>query len=276
MRRHPRMIWLTGALILGGCQNEIPGSSDCTIEYLRLGASASNRIDLLLELDSNQVKRIVRDDGEEDSAAIFYRFDAPELSAILHELDDENDGSVDSTMERTQRLLNRIDLYQVDAIADDGLVDSLQISIPLETGGRFGAWRPARMFYTIPCGPSHQIFASEDGDTVTLDIDLNQDGDLDGRMEIVFDGEAVQSWVVDNDRDGIIDFRGRTEYREDGRIDNVEWRDWEFAPVAVASFAYDAQGRLVEFNEDMSGNGTVENQLIYAAACWEDTLDAPQ
>lgn len=256
-----------------GCRTEVPGTSDCTIEYLQLGAAPSNRIDLLVELDAGQVKRLVRDDGEEDSAAIFYRFDAPGRSARLHELDLDDNGSVDATLERTGRILDRIDLFQVDAVIDDDQVDSLQISIPLETGGRFGEWRPARMVYSVPCGPSHEISATEDGDRVTLDIDLNRDGSLDSQMLIRFDGQQVLGWAVDNDRDGFVDFRGLALYRLDGRVEAVEWRNWEFDPVALAEFDYDGEGRLVGFEEDMDGDGVVDNRLRYAPSCWEETLD---
>lgn len=251
------------------CQDEEPGTTDCQIRYRQLGAVPSSRVDLLVQPDTSVVKRIVREEGSEDTGAIFYRFDDTGASALLHELDAEKDGSIDSIMERTDRLVDRIDLYQVDAIADDGLVDSLQVSVPLETGGDFGGWQPARMFYTIPCGPAHQLVAEEDQGVVTIAIDLNEDGTVDGEMRIFFEGDAVSTWTVDNNLDGQIDFRGRAQYREDGRVQRVEWRDWAFGGVAISTFGYDEDGQLITFTEDMDGDGTIENELEYAAVCWE-------
>lgn len=261
------------ALLAWGCQDE-PGTTDCQIRYLKLGAATSKRVDLLLQPDTSVVKRLVREEGDEDTGAIFYRFDDTGASALLHELDSENDGTIDSIMERTDRLVDRIDLYQVDAIADDGLVDSLQVSIPLETGGHFGGWQPARMFYTIPCGPAHELVAEEDQGVVTIGVDLNEDGTVDGEMRIAFEGEAVSTWTVDNNLDGQIDFRGRAQYRDDGSIERVEWRDWSFGAVAISTFGYDESGRLITFEEDMNGDGTIENELEYAAVCWEGDDEA--
>jgi len=272
-----RWIWavLGSAIFAGACQSEEPGTTDCQIRYLQLGAAPSDRVDLLIEPETQVVKRLVREDGDEDTAAIFYRFDDPEVSALLHELDSENDGTIDSIMERSDRLVDRIDLYQVDAIADDGLVDSLQVSVPLETGGDFAGWQPARMFYTIPCGPSHELVAEEDAGIVSITVDLNEDGSVDGEMRLVFRGEAVSTWTVDNNGDGIVDFRGRAEYREDGKVERVEWRDWELAPVAISTFDYDEDGRLVGFREDMNGDDVIENELEYAAVCWEGDDASP-
>lgn len=256
------------ALLFVGCKDEEVATVDCQIQYQKLGAADSRRVDLLFEPEDLVVKRLVREKGEEDTASIFYRFDNPDISAAIHELDDDNDGRIDSTMERNDRLLDRIDLYQVDAVASDDLVDSLQVSVPLKSD-QFGPWNPARMFYTIPCGPSHQLTATEDDGLVTILIDLNEDGTIDAEMKMFFRGDAITAWTVDNEQDGVIDFRGKATYRDDGKVQSVEWRNWEFTPIAVSTWLYDDEGRLIGFEEDMNGDGSIENKLAYTTACWE-------
>jgi hypothetical protein len=258
----------TLAMVFAGCKEESPATTECQIEYKMLGAAESNRTDLLLAPSDEVVKRLVREDGDEDTASIYYRFDNPEFSARVHELDEENDGTIDSTMERSERLVDRIDLYQVDAIADDGLVDSLQVSVPLESN-QFGPWNPARMFYTIPCGPSHELTASEDQGLVTIRVDLNEDASVDTEMRMFFADDKITAWTVDHEIDGVIDFRGKATYRDDGKVASVEWRNWEFETVSVSTWEYDENGLLVGFQENMNGDDTIENELVYKTACWE-------
>lgn len=255
---------------LTACKDEEPASVACQIKYEKLGAANSNRVDLLLAPEELVVKRIVRAEGNDDTAAIFYRFDDPAVSALIHELDDDNDGGIDSTMQRSERLLDLIDLYQVDAIADDDLVDSLQVSVPLASNS-FGPWNPARMFYTIPCGPSHKLTATEDNGLVTIQVDLNEDGSIDTEMKMFFLNGAITAWNVDHEQDGVIDFRGKATYGDDGKVQAVEWRNWEFAPVAISTWTYNENRQLIGFEENMNGDDVIENKLSYAIACWEDS-----
>ncbi len=260
------------AIVLGACGDSEPATTECQFEYDTLGAAASTRLDLLFEVESGVIKRLVRETGQEDTASIFYRLDAPGRSGVLHELDSDNDGSIDSTMERSDVLLDRIDLYQVDAIADDDLVDSLQVSVSLPSND-FAGWVPTRMFYTIPCGPSHKLTASEDEGLVTIDVDLNEDGSIDTEMRLFFTDIGIDAWTVDHKKDGAVDFWGKANYNADGKIESVQWFNWEFASVANSSWTYDENGNLAAFEEDMNGDGTVDNSLRYASACWKGAGD---
>lgn len=260
------------ALAFAGCGGSEAATTECQFEYETLGAAASTRLDLLFETEEGVIKRLVRETGEEDTASIFYRFDSPERSAVLHELDSDNDGSIDSVMSRSDVLLDRVDLYQVDALADDNMVDSLQVSVSLPSND-FAGWVPTRMFYTIPCGPSHKLTASEDDGLVTLDVDLNEDGSIDTEMRMFFTDVGIDAWTVDHNKDGTVEFWGKANYTDDGKIESVQWLNWEFAPVAVSTWTYDESGNLASLEEDMNGDGVVDNKLRYSSACWTEASD---
>lgn len=271
-----RSRWLTllfSATVATGCSCSDPAVTACQFEYETLGAAPSTRLDLLFEAETGVIKRIVREVGTEDTASIYYRFDDPARSAVLHELDSDNSGSIDSTMERSDVLVDKIDLYQVDAIADDDVVDSLQVSVALPSND-FAGWIPTRMFYTIPCGPSHELTASEEDGLVTIAVDLNEDGSIDTEMLMFFTDEGIDAWAVDHGQDAVIDFRGKAVYNADGKIESVTWYNWELDAVARSTWTYDENGNLSEFEEDMNGDGTIDNKLRYASACWQGGSDA--
>ena len=82
--------------LLASCGDKALPASTCQLDYELLGAAESTRLDLLFEVEAGVIKRAVRELGVEDTASIFYRFDNPELSPSLHELDSDNDGVPDS------------------------------------------------------------------------------------------------------------------------------------------------------------------------------------
>ncbi len=257
------------AVFAASCGDDaVPINGQCEIDFERLGGEASSRLDILLAADINTYKRIVQEDGAGQSAAIYYRYaDDDANSYRAEELDADNDDALDASMVRSERLFDLIDLYQVDAIADDDMVDSLQVSVGVPSSA-FGKWNPARAYYTLACGPSHSVYASEDAGLITLEIDLNDDGTIDIWMRMFFIDGQLQRWVVDNKLDDIIDFRATPTYDDLGRITSLEWQDWEFSSVSRSEWSYDDNG-LVTFIEDSNGNAIPDHIVHFSAGCWD-------
>lgn len=251
-----------------GCGKD--GASDlCTIEYELLGRAASDRQDVVIVGDEEgAIKRLVREEGDDVTAAIYYRFVGDEVSPVAEELDDRDNGRVNARLTRTQRLVDLIDIYQVDADTDDDQLDTVQISVQLPTSS-FGPWAPARVFYAMNCGPDVDITAERVGDIVTLLVDIGRDGEVDTEMRFYVVNGGLTGWVIDHGIDGIIDARAVIGYTSDGLVETVTWRDWEFRPTHIGRWAYEG-GVLRTYEEDARGDGEVDNRIAYSAQCFEE------
>lgn len=264
----PLSALLAASVLAAACGDDSPVDPDaCTVRYERLGNASSERVDVVVSGDEPlSVKRLVREDGDEVTAAIYYRHAGTER--IAEELDDGDDGTIDAVLRREERLGDLVDVFQVDADTDDDQLDTVQLSVALPTS-RFGSWAPARMFYAMSCGPNHTLAAERVGDIVTIQADLQNDGSIDSEMRLyVVDGN-VTAWVIDHGMDGVIDARAVAEYNADGLIEQVTWRDWEFKETHIARWEYDESGELAAYEEDAEADGDIDNRISYSATCWE-------